>query len=56
MTETVRLFDYGQAVDVYDIGGRRLMYGVPVSEAVSLLTPGIYVVRHDGKAVKIAVK
>ncbi|MEZ3559376.1 MAG: hypothetical protein K1V86_07920, partial [Duncaniella sp.] len=49
-------FDYGQTVDVYDIGGRRLMYGVPVSEAVSLLTPGIYVVRHDGKAVKIAVK
>ncbi len=49
-------FDYGQTVDVYDIGGRRLMQGVPVGEAVSLLPSGIYVVRHDGKAVKIAVR
>ena len=32
------------------------MQGVPVGEAVSLLPSGIYVVRHDGKAVKIAVR
>ncbi|MDE5668973.1 MAG: hypothetical protein K2I24_05510, partial [Duncaniella sp.] len=49
-------FDYGQAVDVYDIGGRRLMHGVSVTEAMSLLSPGIYVVHHGSKTVKIAVR
>ena len=52
----VTVHDAGAFLEIYNLSGMPVYSGVPGGEAVSLPSAGVYVLRIDGRPVKISVK